>query len=84
MACAEVAMTYSPEFILVVSQVITYHLSDVWDQATQDSMSAQIQSQCPGPYEIVWDPKLFAGLVPRFELKFNDSPETTAWLLRWS
>jgi hypothetical protein len=63
--------------------IILHYMFEPWDEQTRNEIEAAFRSQCPGPYQVVWQPGLDDDLMPRFELKFADPREATAWYLKW-
>jgi hypothetical protein len=74
----------APQYIEMASEVIEQYLFEPWDYITRERIEEQFRLICPGPYRFVWEEGLDQAFMPRFQLEFNDSPESTAWILRWS
>jgi hypothetical protein len=77
-------MSDAPQYIEMISEVIEQFLFEPWDDITRERIEEQFRSICPGPYQFVWEEGLDHEYMPRFYLAFDDTPESTAWILRWS
>ena len=78
------AMNDTPRYMKIITEVIEHYLFDPWDNITRNQIEEEFRLVCPGPYRFVWDEGLDQAFMPRFRLEFDDTPESTAWILRWS
>ena len=53
-------------------------LGEPWDEKTKAELSEAFRKILPGPYEIDW---VFEDHTPELVLTFQESPETTEWML---
>jgi hypothetical protein len=64
--------------------IFLHYMFEPWDEHTRNAIEAAFRDQCPGPYQVLWQPRLTEDLLPQFDLEFADPREATAWYLRWS
>lgn len=77
-------MRDSPQYIEMITEVIEHYLFEPWDDITRERIEEHFRLLCPGPYRFIWEEGLNHDFMPRFYLTFDDTPDSTAWILKWS
>ena len=77
-------MNDTPRYMEMVTEVIEQYLFEPWDDITRKQIEEHFRLKCPGPYQFVWEEGLDHTLMPRFRFEFDATPESTAWMLKWS